>query len=262
MNNAENNVLDAPAQLAAAEKLLKAYKKKKSTVKAKFDKSNPGYRKNLEERMSRCNLLVAQSTMNPNAPTLEGSPNDPPPGGAGSGQLVQQPQVTGEQIRKPSPVVPIDPALADGPPAKRPREERPRHWKIVDPIDTMADSISARMLKELRSADPAAMLDDFPHLSALGRDAEIIMDKVLEVASEFKFEHAKLKWELEYEYETSAAVIDVLQLHTWLITANLVVALPEVKEEKPAAAKKGECFISVRDPLLNQNRGQSKILRK
>lgn len=115
-------------------------------------------------------------------------------------------------------------------------------------METIEDAITARMLstftkafnthrKQLSSADPSSNVSDSSHFEDLGVLASGIIDSILEVAQQHNFEPAKFNWELDYEPGNTPRIIHVLQLHNWLVTADLVVGVPV---EKAAALKKGK----------------------
>ncbi|KAJ7729910.1 hypothetical protein B0H16DRAFT_1469785 [Mycena metata] len=106
MENTDLNVNNTAAKLVKATQLVRACGKKNATNKKRAG-GNP-YKQGLEERMAKCQALITQcllpepfftssfhipiaATMDTNAPTLQGSPNDDPMTG-GSPHLFPSPQ--------------------------------------------------------------------------------------------------------------------------------------------------------------------------
>ncbi|KAJ7719361.1 hypothetical protein DFH07DRAFT_784677 [Mycena maculata] len=282
MDNMVLNVLNAPANLAEFEQSLKNYRKKKTEARKQFDRAHPGYKKNLEASIETCKLLIAQSTPNANAPTMAGSPNDPPITGTGKEPLtlgkgphafldpalkaatnsqalqtrfdhrlfillepdIMGPTVFFKESGPPPKLIPIDPVFSENTnPGKRPLEEagedRPRHRKLPDPMVIATDAISARMLtdftqgfgahrEELHATDPSSNAREFLQLDALEGVTELIMEKVLKAAEDAKIEHAKFKWEINWECGGDIEILHILQVHEWLVAVELMTRAPTV----------------------------------
>ncbi|KAJ7645105.1 hypothetical protein DFH06DRAFT_1301127 [Mycena polygramma] len=210
--------VNASPELDKTVKRLEAYKKAKTAVKKKL--GGAGYKRGLEERIQTCEGIIARSTINSNARTLGGSPNDPiPPGGQFGGQFGGVP-----------PQEQIDPALLP-PPAKKSRPDQPRHRKTVEPLDALVETITARMLATfmtqwrascpvVESAVPASTADTVPDL----RDAAIeIIDHVIAVAEKENYSAEELNWTMNY-HSGRLTMGHVVILHEWLVAVELMDA--------------------------------------
>ncbi|KAJ7147754.1 hypothetical protein C8R46DRAFT_1231644 [Mycena filopes] len=249
------NINNATAELSKAKQALENHKKKGREARKKTGWKR--HKETLENRIADCRVLLGQSTMNPNAPTLAGSPNDPVPDGPQSraglpasstnqGNQVD-PQATGhngglkalgKQKR-----IPIDPALTGDQPAKRRRQDEPQHRKIVtiDAREVVTDSLNAKMVfaftklwavdrSAITSADAAEVADDdYP---ALCNAAVDIIDHVQDVAQQQALSEADFKWDLEYD-GTDISFGLLVQLQKWLVVCGLAA-----EDKVPVKAKK------------------------
>ncbi|KAJ7778007.1 hypothetical protein DFH07DRAFT_766222 [Mycena maculata] len=226
-------------------------------ARKQFDRAHPGYKKNLEASIETCKLLIAQSTPNANAPTMAGSPNDPPITGTGKGpHAFLDPALkaaTNSQALQ-TRLISIDPVFLENTnPGKRPLEEagedRPRHRKLPDPMVIATDTISARMLtdftqgfgahrEELHAADPSSNAREFLQLDALEGVTELIMEKVLKAVEDAKIEHTKFKWEINWECGGDIEILHILQVHEWLVAVGLMTRAPTVPDGKRALSSK------------------------
>ncbi|KAJ7611138.1 hypothetical protein DFH06DRAFT_1485368 [Mycena polygramma] len=232
-------VNNAAGKLAEAESLLRTHIKKNAKDRKKMPK---GYMEDLEARITQCKFLIASSTMTVNPPTLQGSPNDPPPRleepTHPNGRLDQDPATQGKAPSKDIPNV-IDPTLDNRSPA---RTSAPRHRKIieVDPFDVIAQSLDIRTVAKfnnsfvhhedaVRAADPSSTAEVFMDLSDI---AEELMDQVEEIGREAGLSYAQLKWKIEHA-GGPLKVSDLIGLYDWLVMADyIIVAIPQ----KPATA--------------------------
>ncbi|KAJ6486282.1 hypothetical protein DFH09DRAFT_1339693 [Mycena vulgaris] len=203
------NAVTAASERLTTLKVLTTYKRHNR------EKKSEGYKARLEARIAECDVFMAGSTINPNAPTLDGSPVDQIVAGGGG---------------QPDP--PIDPALSssEAPPPKKARgnDGQPRHRKIitVSPMESVMDSITAPMLarfvkgwltseSRVQAADPASPADGFLDL----REA---------VADIFDM----LGWKIDYE-GGPMQISHLTALHDWLVTAELMVGNIQKKPVLP-----------------------------
>ncbi|KAJ7751357.1 hypothetical protein B0H16DRAFT_1724090 [Mycena metata] len=235
MENTDLNVNNAAAELVKATQLLRAYGKKNATSKKRAG-GNP-YKRGLEERMAKCQALITQSTMDANAPTLQGSPNDDPMTGGDP----QTPERLSEGIpdaraaaaaaAQQDPL--IDPALnnSEPPPPKKSRanDGQPMHRKIIEenPIDVVADSITGRMISAFTTA-----------LGNLYQAAIEIMDRVECTAEKAGLSHEDLKWNITYTDGGAVQVSDLIALRQWLIASGAMVDDIQPASVPAPAAKK------------------------
>ncbi|KAJ6543640.1 hypothetical protein DFH09DRAFT_1322098 [Mycena vulgaris] len=245
------NAVTAASERLMALKLLTTYKRHNREKKAKVDKDDPGYKARLEARIAECDVFMAGSTINPNAPTLDGSPADQIV--AGGGGQPGNSDAAGDKgpsnaAASPGSVEdpPIDPALSssEAPPPKKARgnDGQPRHRKIitVSPMDSVMDSITAPMLARfvkgwltsetrVQAADPASPADGFSDLREAAAD---IFDMVLEVVERSKFAYEQLGWKIDYE-GGPMQISHLTALHDWLVTAELMVGNIQKKPVLP-----------------------------
>ncbi|KAJ7728386.1 hypothetical protein B0H16DRAFT_1470557 [Mycena metata] len=268
----ENTDLNAAAELVKVTQLLRAYGKKNSSSKKKAGGNT--YKQGLEERMAKCQALITQcllpetfftsnfhiaiaATMDANAPTLQGSPNDDPMTGGG----LQTPERLSKAILDARAAAaaaaqqdpPIDPALKDSelPPAKKSRanDGQSMHRKIIEenPIDVVADAISPRMIStftthwrtyeiQLHKADPSMSAEGFEDLYEAATD---IIDRVEHIVEKTGLSYAALKWNLKRATDGGPVqVSDVITLRQWLIASGAMVGdIPPASVPAPAAKK-------------------------
>ncbi|KAJ6542976.1 hypothetical protein B0H19DRAFT_1076999 [Mycena capillaripes] len=231
-----------------------------------------GYKKALEERIASCTLVIHQTTMNPNATTLSGSPNDhPPPPADSSGanpikamvvaldlaRMSKLGRCLDTTLRTKSPA--IDPRLLnpEEPPAKRLRAGNgngPRHRKIVieDPLESVKESITAPMLSAflfswlqhgtaVAAADPTSSADKFKEARDAATD---IIEHIEQFSTTSGFSHEQLQWNIKNN-GGHVKVSHITGLHEWLVIAGLLVG--DLQQKPPPVAKKTkQAAMSVR----------------
>ncbi|KAF7328180.1 hypothetical protein MVEN_02575600 [Mycena venus] len=257
MNSIAITTINASEELRKAQKFLRAYGKANAAAKKKL--GGEAYKKAVDERIDACQQVIDQSTVNPNASTLPGSPNDP----IQPGQLNQVQEANprsgadngGQQSKDPN----IDPTLVDSeaPPTKRPRiESDQRHRKIVvdNPLESVKESINAPMLARflalwfahgsaVEAADPDHTANKFDDLCD---SATEIIDHVTDVAQRAEYSNDQFKWEIEYD-GGPVKFSHLIALHNWLVDTGLMVGSIQ---QKPAP-KKGMMFYSSLMPEVN-----------
>ncbi|KAJ6495829.1 hypothetical protein DFH09DRAFT_1103716 [Mycena vulgaris] len=210
------------------------------------------YKARLEARIAECDVFMAglftPATINPNAPTLDGSPVDQIV--AGGGGQPGNSDATGDKgpsnaAASPGSVEdpPIDPALSssEAPPPKKARgnDGQPRHL-TVSPMESVMDSITAPMLARfakgwltsetrVQAADPDSPADGFSDLREAAAD---IFDMVLEVVERSKFAYEQLGWKIDYDVGPMK-ISHLTALHDWLVTAELMVGNIQKKPVLP-----------------------------
>ncbi|KAF7378020.1 hypothetical protein MSAN_00225900 [Mycena sanguinolenta] len=232
------DTVNAAAELKIAESKLATYGKLSKEKKGRYDKAHPGYKKDLLERIQLCKDVIARATINPNAPTMSGSPNDPPPM-PGTGEGETHGQEGSENARAAEDA--IDPSLRE-PPTKRPRTNRHRKIEMPDPLDAIADSIKPRMLtvfekawlaakSTVLSADDSSPLDS--SCDSLVDAATDIIDHILNEAEQWKFPPESFNWTMEFDEGGQVTAAHIMELCDWLISSNLMVG-ERVSDQKTA----------------------------
>ncbi|KAJ7022450.1 hypothetical protein C8F04DRAFT_1402352 [Mycena alexandri] len=241
MENPDLNVNNAAVELEKTDHLLKAFSKKN-----KADRKKAGgtpYKERLEERIAKCHALIGQSTMNSNALTLPGSPNDSPiiPGGGPQHSEQLSKEVLDARAAAAAAAAQQNPAIGSAlndlelPPSKRSRANngQPMHRKIIeeDPIDVIANSINARMISTfttawrtyetvLQKVNPSTTAEGFEDLYEAAID---IIDQVGKVVEDLGLSYAELKWNVEYMDGGPVKVSDLIALRHWLIASGIMV---------------------------------------
>ncbi|KAJ6487093.1 hypothetical protein C8R47DRAFT_1072185 [Mycena vitilis] len=263
--NNDINTVNASEELTKIVKQLGAYKK--ANAKTKAGMGGRTYKRGLEGRIKACEGVIARMTIDSNARTLEGSPNDPvPPGGMSiwwpvwwspSASLPQPFNYTtpDELLFPMAPIMDntyllsvdqIDPDLLP-PPTKKPKTNQPRHRKtvMVEPLEAVVVGLGARPLavfirqwratgSAVESAAPASTADTVPDL----RDAAIeIIDYVIAEAEKGNYSAEDLNWTMN-DPSGRLTMGHVVVLHEWLVAVELMDA--DIQQQAlPVVVEKG-----------------------
>ncbi|KAJ7727070.1 hypothetical protein B0H16DRAFT_1735334 [Mycena metata] len=231
MENTDLNVNNTAAELVKATQLVRACGKKNATNKKRAGGNLTGtdpYKQGLEERMAKCQALITQSTMDANAPTLQGSPNDDPM----TGGSPQTPERLSEGIPDARAAAaqqdpPIDPALnnSEPPPAKKGRanDGQPMHRKINSIPGRIISAFTTAWREDeiqVQKADPSLGAEGFGNLYQAAIE---IMDRVKYTAEKAGLSYEDLKWNITYTDGGAVQVSDLIALRQWLIASGAMV---------------------------------------
>ncbi|KAJ6600339.1 hypothetical protein DFH09DRAFT_1070150 [Mycena vulgaris] len=238
------NAVTAASERLTALKLLTNYKRHNREKKAKVDKDDPGGSLILGAAPQRSHVFTP-AAINPNAPTLDGSPIAQIVAGGGGNSDAAGDKGPSNAAASLGSVEdpPIDPALSssEAPPPKKAcgNDGQPRHL-TVSPMQSVMDSITAPMLARfakgwltsetrVQAADPASPADGFSDLREAAAD---IFDMVQEVVERSKFAYERLGWKIDYE-GGPMEISHLTALHDWLVTAELMVGNIQKKPVLP-----------------------------